>query len=173
MRYVPVFSLLSMLNGCGANPTPPASSESPASVGSEGKRASSQEPVYAPDTSNIFCAAEQHAEPQEFERVGKINERLPDAIRQPSDIQATIRARFKNFKACYEKALALDPRVHGTVSTRFAIAPDGSTRAACIASSSLPEVEVLSCLLLEYSKLKFSRADTQVTVVYPLQFEPK
>ncbi|WP_433932718.1 AgmX/PglI C-terminal domain-containing protein [Sorangium cellulosum] len=44
----------------------------------------------------------------------------------PETIRAVVRDNFTSFRACYEKALAKDPKLEGRVAVRFLIDRDGS-----------------------------------------------
>ena len=44
----------------------------------------------------------------------------------PETIRAVVRESFTSFRACYEKALAKDPKLEGRVAVRFLIDLDGS-----------------------------------------------
>ena len=153
---LPIVVLL--LSGCTQTPTP------------------GEHPLPATRADSVlFCEGkprEHSSLPLEFERIGKLEEAAPEAIRQPADIARTIRARFDDFQACYAKAAARAPGASAVVQTRFIIAPDGMPRDVCIESATLQDRAALSCFVDEFSSIRFGQAAKNVTIVYPLEFSP-
>ena len=98
-----------------------------------------------------------------------VNGRLP-----PEVIQRIVRQNFGRFRLCYEQGLLKDPKLTGTVATKFVIATDGSvSSAARDASTTMPDAAVVSCITRAFSSLSFPQPEGGiVTVVYPVIFEP-
>ncbi len=70
-------------------------------------------------------------------------------------------------KVCYEKALVRDPHLEGRVSVRFAQV----TSAASVPPTSMPDANVVSCVLGQFRALRFPpHAGAPVSVVYPFIF---
>ena len=95
-------------------------------------------------------------------------EPLPRAV-----IQRIIQQQRNQYRACYERALARQPALKGRVKVRFVIRPDGTVRRASDAGSDLPDREVIDCVLRAVRTLTFPTwTGDDITVVYPLAFEP-
>ncbi len=91
----------------------------------------------------------------------------------PETIQAAVRSRFGAMKSCYEAGLARNPALAGRVTVKYVIARDGTTMDAADEGSTLPDREVVACVVGEFRKLTYPRPDDgYVTVVYPVEFSP-
>lgn len=89
-----------------------------------------------------------------------------------AQIQRVIVARTGAYRACYESAAARDPSLRGNVTVSFSIAPDGSVSAANITGSSLNNARVEGCVLRQFKRLTFPKADKATNANYPLVFNP-
>jgi hypothetical protein len=89
----------------------------------------------------------------------------------PEQIGRVVRARNGAFRACYESAAARDPKLQGGVTVSFTVSPDGSVTAR-IASSSLDNARVESCMLRTFSRLHFPTADKPTNATFPFIFRP-
>ena len=87
-------------------------------------------------------------------------------------IHRVVAAHRGAIKLCYEKALAHDPHLEGRVSVRFAIDSSGQVASAASAPpTSMPDANVVSCVLREFRALHFPpHAGAPVSVVYPFIF---
>ncbi len=92
----------------------------------------------------------------------------------PELIQRTVRQNYGRFRMCYERGLMRNPNLAGRVAVRFAIDSEGQVMHASVGESSLPDSEVVSCVVSAYYGLSFpSREHGLVTVVYPIAFSPE
>lgn len=89
----------------------------------------------------------------------------------PEQISRVVRARAGAFRACYESAAARDPKLAGGITVSFTVSPSGSV-AARIASSSLGNARVESCVLRMFNRLHFPSADKPTNANWPLVFRP-
>ena len=89
----------------------------------------------------------------------------------PEQISRVVRAREGAFRACYESAAARDPKLQGGVTVNFTVAPSGSVNAR-IASSTLGNPRVESCVLRMFNRLHFPTADKPTSANWPLVFRP-
>jgi TonB family protein len=89
-----------------------------------------------------------------------------------AQIQRVVMARTGAYRACYESAAARDPSLRGNVTVAFTIASDGSVSSASIASSSLNNARVEGCVLRQFKRLTFPKADKGTNANYPLVFNP-
>ncbi len=98
-----------------------------------------------------------------------VNGRLP-----PEVIQRIVRQNFGRFRLCYERGLLQNPKLAGTVATKFVIDTKGSvTSAARDASTTLSDSTVVTCVTNAFSNLSFPQPEGGiVTVVYPVIFDP-
>jgi len=104
-------------------------------------------------------------------RVGatSVNGRLP-----PEVIQRVVRSNMGRFRACYEQSLRPQPNLQGRVTTKFAIARDGSVPFAVDAGSDVPDSALIACIGRAFESLSFPRPEGGVvTVVYPLTLAPE
>jgi hypothetical protein len=117
----------------------------------------------------------------------------------PAEIQQVVRGHYASFRTCYERGLARNTKLEGHVVVRFVIGADGSVETVQnvvqqppvddadeflrtvgvpdpprTEPTSLPDEEVVTCILNEYQKLRFpAPAGGKVTVVYPIRFSPE
>ena len=92
---------------------------------------------------------------------------------QPSVIQGEVRRHYANFRGCYQWGLSIDPNMTGRVTARFVIGRDGSVSNVSNAGSDFPNVRVITCILVQFYKIKFPAPDGGiVTVVYPIMLKP-
>ena len=97
-----------------------------------------------------------------------VHGRLP-----PEVIARIVRQNFGRFRLCYENGLRTNPRLMGTIATRFVIGRDGSVASAQDAGSSLPDTSVVACVVRSFSNLSFPTPESgMVTVTYPIVFSP-
>jgi tetratricopeptide (TPR) repeat protein len=111
-----------------------------------------------------------HAVRQPSIRMGAtaVNGRLP-----PEVIQRIVRQNFGRFRRCYEDGLRSNATLSGRVSIRFVIDRSGSVVLAAVAGSTLPNTAVVQCVQRSFMSLGFPQPEgANVTVVYPLNFEP-
>jgi hypothetical protein len=91
----------------------------------------------------------------------------------PELIQKIVRTHYGVFRACYEAGLKKNPDLYGRVSTRFIIERDGQVRRSDPDCSSMPDPEVVRCVVEGYKTLSFPEPEGGiVTVVYPIMFSP-
>ena len=101
----------------------------------------------------------------------------PQQAEQPSiprsEIQRVIREATGQVRYCYERALAREPTLEGTVRVRFVIAPDGSVTSASVTSSTVGKPDMEECVLQRVRALAFPPPDNgaDVTVNYPFRFQ--
>lgn len=88
-------------------------------------------------------------------------------------IRSGVRSRYEGVRTCYERGLAHAPIMRGRIVVRFVIARDGSVSSADDAGSTLPDANVIACVLDVFRALTFPKPTGQpVMIVYPMQFEP-
>jgi hypothetical protein len=89
----------------------------------------------------------------------------------PVLVQASIEARKDRMRACYREGVKRDPKLHGELRVRFTIVETGRAVRVEDAGSTLRAPRVVSCMLAEFSTLRFPRPEGGfVTVVYPMLF---
>lgn len=89
----------------------------------------------------------------------------------PEVIRRIVRAHTGRFRACYERASRSNPNLAGRVSVRFVIGRDGAVTSAADAGSSLPDPEVIACVLAGFRALSFPAPEAGVVAVtYPITF---
>ena len=94
--------------------------------------------------------------------------RLPAEV-----IQVVVRKHFESYRACYEAGRARDPRLAGIVNVEYVIGEDGATRDAKNSGSTLPDAEVVACVVDVFGTVRYPPPEGGiVSVVYPIAFEP-
>jgi Vault protein inter-alpha-trypsin domain/von Willebrand factor type A domain len=108
------------------------------------------------------------AAPQLRQGATSVNGRLP-----PEVIQRIVRQNFGRFRLCYENGLRRNGALEGRVAVRFIIGRDGSIASASDAGSTLPDSQVVACVVRSFTGLSFPQPEGGiVVVVYPLDFAP-
>src|SRR5690606_6855562 len=91
----------------------------------------------------------------------------------PQAIQRIVRQNFGRFRGCYERGLSANPTLEGRVAVRFLIDSSGGVATASNGGSSLPNSEVVACVVRAFYGLSFPRPENgTVKVVYPIMFSP-
>jgi Ca-activated chloride channel family protein len=87
-------------------------------------------------------------------------------------IRRVVRTAFNNFRACYERALARNPNLHGRIGLHLVIGPDGAVDTATAGEDSLGDAEVAACVAGVARRLSFPAVEGGGVVVvhYPLVF---
>ncbi|MBU47727.1 MAG: hypothetical protein CL920_03435 [Deltaproteobacteria bacterium] len=91
-----------------------------------------------------------------------------------SDIVKVIRRNIRQIRYCYERSLRLAPSLKGKVVVRWMIMANGRVKGAKVASSTLKNKRVESCLLRRVLRFRFPKPKPAglVTVRYPFIFRP-
>ncbi len=91
----------------------------------------------------------------------------------PEIIQQAVRANFGRFRKCYEDGLAKNSRLAGTVNVSYVIGLDGTTTQAVDKESTMPDKDVVDCVVRGFGNISYPKPEGGVvTVVYPVQFAP-
>ena len=91
----------------------------------------------------------------------------------PETIQATVRDHFGAIGTCYQAGLEKDPKLAGIVAVKFVFGGDGIVKDAADERSTLPDKDVIACVVGELRKLTYPKGPPgDVTVVYPIQLSP-
>jgi hypothetical protein len=98
-----------------------------------------------------------------------VNGRLP-----PEVIQRIVRQNFGRFRLCYENGLRSDPKLAGTVATKFVIDGQGAVSSSSRdASTTMTDAGVVSCINRAFSNLSFPQPEGGIVVViYPVILDP-
>ncbi|MGO8999889.1 MAG: M56 family metallopeptidase [Polyangiaceae bacterium] len=119
---------------------------------------------FAPDPAKTAAAAPASSETSHLNKDGRV---------APEAIQTTVRGSFGAFKTCYEAGLKRDPKLTGTVNVKSTFGGDGAVKDAADENSTLPDKDVVACVVGEFRKLTFPTGPAgTVTIVYPIQFSP-
>lgn len=99
--------------------------------------------------------------------------RGPDGRLAPEVIQDVVRSHFGQFRTCYESGLSRNAKLQGQVTVKYVINLDGTTQQASDDGSTLPDPQVVQCVVAGFAKLVYPPPQGgYVTVVYPVQFDP-
>jgi hypothetical protein len=88
----------------------------------------------------------------------------------PEAIESVVRDHFGATLSCYELGRRANPALAGIVAVRFVIKEDGYVRKVIDDGSTLPDHEVVRCIVAGFAKRHFPPShDGEVTVVYPIK----
>ena len=91
----------------------------------------------------------------------------------PEVIQDVVRQSFGAFRSCYETGLKKNAKLAGKATVSFVINPDGSVGGTKDDGSTLPDADVVGCVVKGFAALSFPPPQGgYVTVVYPIEFAP-
>lgn len=162
--------------GCllACQPPPPAAPEAPVAPGAEApappvltepEAPPEAEPAPAPSTSEA-----KPAEPGIAPTGAPTRGKLPKAV-----IEEKLTAARPAIQACYQRALAAQPKLRGNLSINFVVAPDGKVvhAEAVEVDDELSDAPTVDCILAEVRKLDFPEpSGGRVFINYPLKLEP-
>ncbi len=113
-------------------------------------------------------ASHKTTPPQVRGGASNVSGRLP-----PEVIQRIVRSNYGRFRMCYEQGLRGNPSLEGRVVVRFVIDQGGRVAHAASAGSTLPNDQVVQCVVQGFTRLSFPEVEGGVvTVVYPIIFSP-
>jgi hypothetical protein len=88
-------------------------------------------------------------------------------------IQRVVHQNFGRFRLCYESGLRRNPSLGGRLAVKIVIDRTGAVVVAADAASSVPDPEVVACVVRSFANLTFPPSDAgDVTVVYALSLDP-
>lgn len=91
----------------------------------------------------------------------------------PEVIQGVVRAQFGRFRSCYDAGAAKDAKLAGEVRVKYTIDENGSVTDAADDHSTVPDQDVVACVVSAFNKLTYPKPrGGVVTVVYPIAFSP-
>ena len=97
----------------------------------------------------------------------------PDGRMAPERIQSQVRGRFGGLLTCYEAGRKRDPKLTGIVTVKYVIGEDGVPKDVADENSTLPDKDVVGCVLGEFRQLRFDESHRgSVNVIYPIKFAP-
>ena len=113
--------------------------------------------------------AVHRASPRIRQGTTTVNGRLP-----PDVVQRIVRQSFGRFRLCYDNGLRSDPKLVGTVTTKFVIDATGAvSKTERDPSTTLTDPGIVSCIVNAFTNMSFPQPEGGiVTVVYPVILEP-
>ena len=100
---------------------------------------------------------------------------MPAAVNglEPAEVQKVVRGDFDRFRKCYEAGLGRNRNLQGRIAVKFVDDLEGHVSSAEDFESTMPDAEVLRCVIDGYRTLQFPKPTGKpVTVVYPIVFNP-
>jgi hypothetical protein len=93
---------------------------------------------------------------------------------RPEVIRDVVREHFETFRACYEQGLRKRKDLQGRIVVKFIIDRRGGVVSVSDYRSSMPDRDVVQCIIRGYSTLVFppTECDGTIGVIYPIQFDP-
>ncbi len=86
-------------------------------------------------------------------------------------IDNVVRSASGRLRSCYQKVLDHKSALAGTITIRFVIGPDGKVRSTAVASDTVGDAEVVSCVRRNIQALTFPARGGAI-VTYPFVFAP-
>ncbi|MFO0611601.1 MAG: TonB family protein [Polyangiaceae bacterium] len=84
-----------------------------------------------------------------------------------------MRSRFGELRACYEAALARNPRIQGELALRVEVDPNGAVGRVTFANASAPDPDFQDCTLRVVQGVQFDPpVNGSLVFTYPLSFSP-
>jgi hypothetical protein len=91
----------------------------------------------------------------------------------PEVIQRIVRGKYGDYRGCYEQGLTRNPSLEGRVAVKFVIGTSGATASAADAGSTIPDPQMIQCVVSAFKALKFpSPPGGTVAVTFPILFSP-
>lgn len=91
----------------------------------------------------------------------------------PESVLRILRANWGRIRLCYENGLRRNPTLAGRVVVRFIIGRDGSVNNSADGGSTLPDPEVVSCIVRAFYGLSFPQPEGGIVhVTYPILLSP-
>ena len=89
-------------------------------------------------------------------------------------VRRIVRRSFGRIRYCYERGLQKDPKLQGRITVKFVIDPSGKvTKASKGPSTTLPDADVVQCVVRSFESMLFPRPQGGAVVVdYPIDFAP-
>ncbi|HEX8792775.1 MAG TPA: M56 family metallopeptidase [Polyangiaceae bacterium] len=151
-------------SSAGPGAMPQASGETRTAAAGEGQNDYGYKYENDPLSASAQQAATSHPHPDARDPGG----RLP-----PEVIQDVVRSNFGRFRTCYESGLQHNAKLQGTVTIKYVINLDGTTQQASDDGSTMPDPQVVQCVVAGFAQLTYPPPQGgYVTVVYPIQFAP-
>lgn len=111
------------------------------------------------------------------------NANLPSGIRfqtplvsgrlTPESIARVVKQNAGRIRACYGEGLERDPKLAGVVRVKLVIGATGAVVTAQDAASTLPDREVVSCIVRAVGSLTFAQPEGGIVIVtYPMTLAP-
>jgi hypothetical protein len=90
----------------------------------------------------------------------------------PETIQAIFRSHYGAVVSCYQAGLAQNPSLAGTVTVKVVAGANGATQQATDDGSTLPDKDVVACVVGEIGKISYPQGGGVLTVLYPIALAP-
>jgi hypothetical protein len=116
----------------------------------------------APDATMEGHGSSDHPMVTPMMRQGDVtvNGRLP-----PEVIQRIVRQNFGKLRICYKDGLKTNPKLAGTITTKFVIDRTGAVATANDAGSDLPDPKVVKCVVDKFTDMSFPSPEGGIVVV--------
>jgi hypothetical protein len=96
-----------------------------------------------------------------------------NGMMSPEVIRRIVLRNFGQVRACYEPALAQNPRLAGRVIIHFVIGRDGAVTESSVGQAPPPLAQVATCIANAFHRFVFPAPETgSIIVNYPMQLEP-
>ncbi len=95
----------------------------------------------------------------------------PEGRLIPEAIEGVVRDNFGDMVSCYEAGQKKNARLAGQVIVKYAIGEDGSTKEATDERSTLPDRDVVDCVVRAFRHFQYPASrGGNIAVIYPIQF---
>lgn len=92
---------------------------------------------------------------------------------QKQEVENVIQGHLEEVRYCYGRGLAVDPKLHGNIVVRFTVGVGGTVLASSVASSTISDDNVQSCVARAVCRWVFQGpvGNTSVVVMYPFELQ--
>lgn len=92
----------------------------------------------------------------------------------PEVIQRIVRQNFGRFRLCYQRGLERRPDLSGRVTVKFSIDRSGKVVSSSDGGSTLPDKQVVTCMVQSFNALSFPEPldGKTVSVTFPIELSP-
>jgi hypothetical protein len=90
----------------------------------------------------------------------------------PETVQAVLRSHYGAVVSCYQAGLSKNSSLAGTVTVKIVASAGGATQQAVDEGSTLPDKDVVACVVGEIAKASYPAGGGVLTVLYPIQLAP-
>jgi hypothetical protein len=95
-----------------------------------------------------------------------------DVTLDPDEVHDVAEAHARILRMCYERSLDLNPTLEGKIDVALFVDEKGRPTEVCSAGSTLPNRQVVECVIHVFSQFRFAERERATASLYPVNFRP-